>query len=104
MVPAREKFIADLRDHLVRRLIQSPASSIGSGSTFLQDRIRRNHFRRYEFATDAEMLKGALRLCSPKLVGRHFNRAQAVVLYATGIHRPPDMAPCGRPDDVERRL
>src|SRR6266404_6277888 len=101
---AREKLVADPRDHLVRRLIQPPASSIDSGSAFLQDGIRRNHFRRYELATDAEMLKGALRLSSPKFVDRHFNRAQTVVLDAIGIHRSPCIALRGRVDDVGRRL
>ena len=33
MVLAREKFVADPRDQFVRRLIQSPAGSIGSGSS-----------------------------------------------------------------------
>src|SRR6266481_3680618 len=104
MVLAREKLVADPRDQFVRRLIQSPAGSIGSGSTLLQDGIRGNHFRRYELATDAEMLKGTLRLRSPKLLGRHFNRTQTVVLDAMGIHRPPCIALRGPADDVGRRL
>src|SRR6266481_1028258 len=104
MVLAREKLVADSRYQFVRRLIQSPADSIGRGSTLLQDSIRRNHFRRYELATDAEMLKGALRLSSPKFVDRHFNRAQTVVLHAMGIHRPPCIALRGPADDVGRRL
>src|SRR5262245_3706486 len=102
VVLAREKLVADPRDHLVRRSIQSPAGSIGSGGTLLQDGVRRNHLRRYELPADAEMLKRALRLRSPKLVDRHFHWAEAVVLDARGIHRPPGAAVRGRRGVVER--
>jgi len=86
VVLACQYFIAGLHDQLVSLIVEPLASVVGDCGGFLQRRVGRDHLARNQILSDAEMLKGPLRLRAPELVCLHFHDAEAVGLFSRRSH------------------
>src|SRR5713226_3252119 len=77
-VPAGKDLVANLHDQGVRLFGELLRGAIDGGSGLLQCGVGRNHLTRDQVLTDAEVLKGALRLSAPEFVSWNLNLAEAV--------------------------
>ena len=59
---------------------------VGDGGGPLQDRVGSDHLARDQVLADAEVLKRALGLRAPELVGRHLDLAEAVGFRTNSCH------------------
>src|SRR5262245_7962956 len=91
VVSARQDFVASLDNQFISRVIQSPARTVGGRGSLLQDRIARDHFAGNQIRANAEMLQRALGLCSPQLVCRNLDHAEAVTFLPEVGH---ELSPC----------
>src|SRR4030095_8445763 len=92
---ASEDFVASLNDQLVLLIFEPLAGMICRGSSLLQDGIGRDHLTRNQIFADAEMLKRALCLGPPELVGGDSDLAEAIGFRANVTHRiSPNLSGC----------
>src|SRR5262245_40274809 len=80
VVLAGEDLVADLDDELPSLIVEPFAVVVRDGRGFLQGGVRRDHLAGDQVLPDAEMLKRALGLSAPELVGGYFDDAEAVSL------------------------
>ena len=83
---ASKDFITDVNDQLVALIVEPLACMVGIGGGFLQDGVRANHLAWDQILADAEVLKRALGLGAPELVGGNIHFAQAVDFLANVRH------------------
>ena len=82
LVLAAEDLVGDLDDQAVDLAVEPAAGMIGVGRRLFQDGVGVDHLARDQILADAEMLKRALGLRPPQLVGRNLDLAEAVGLLA----------------------
>src|SRR5882672_3212200 len=88
---AIEDFIADLNDQSVDPAIEPFAGMVCVGRRFLQGRISRDHFARYQVLADAEMLERTLSLRAPEFVGGNIYITKAVDFFASAASHVFDL-------------
>src|ERR1700677_441778 len=76
-----QDLVTGLNDQRVALIVEPFAVMVRDRGSFLQDGVGRNHLAGNQVLADAEMLKRALGLSTPKLVRWHFNDAQAIGLF-----------------------
>src|SRR5208283_798531 len=79
---ACQDFITGLNDQLVVVIVQSLAVTVRDCGGLLQSGVGCDHFAGNQVFADAEMLKRALGLGAPKLVGGYVNDAETVGLFS----------------------
>ena len=86
VVLAGEDFVAGLDDQCISPIVEPLVGMIGNGSGFFQRGVGSDHLARDQILTDAKMLKRALGLSAPQLVGGYLDLAQAVAFLAKFGH------------------
>src|SRR5215468_12230018 len=91
VVLSRERFVRRRDDGVCLLRIERAQREIDLGRASLDDQQRANELWRHLLGGDAEVSERALRLGAPEVLGRHFDRAEAVALDARGGHlKSPD--------------
>ena len=86
MVPAGKDLVADLNDQPVLLVVEPLAGMVGDGGGFLQDGVGGDHLSRDQIRADAEVLKRALGLGAPELVGGNIDFSEAVGFFSCVVH------------------
>jgi len=81
-----EDLVTDLDDQIVAFVVESLSSMVCVSSSFLQNRVRGDHFPRHEVLANAEVFKGTLGLRPPKLVDENLDLAKAIRFGAVFSH------------------
>ena len=82
----RQDLVTGLNDQLRALIVEALAVMVRDGGGLLQNRVGRDHLARNQVLADAEMLKRALGLGAPQLVGRNSDLAEAVGFDANVAH------------------
>ncbi len=67
-------------------LIETFAGKVGIGGAFFQSRVSGDHLAGNQIFPYAEVFKRALSLCTPELVGRNIDLAEAIGFLANVCH------------------